>query len=108
MESLSEYRIQFQHGFREQLFHDQRIESRGHIQLSMVPQLDNMKAEGLFLVHSLVNAFFVYPSLAFVMPSPQFLEAFAMKFQTDGIRVALPEENSNRHGIPALMKHLRY
>ena len=66
-----------------------------------------LKVEGAMVVLFLMEAFIVHSSLEWEMPSPQFLEAFALKFKTDGIRVALPEDNFNRQGILPLMKHFR-
>ena len=63
--------------------------------------------KGTPLIILLMQALLVPPSLSWVMPSPKFLEVFALKFQTEGIRVALPDEQSSRHGIPHLLKYFR-
>ena len=62
---------------------------------------------GTSLIILLMQILLAPPSLSWVMPSPKFLEAFALKFQTEGIRVALPDEQSNRNGIPHLLKYFR-
>ena len=46
-------------------------------------------------------------SSSWLLPSTQFVEAFATKFQTAGVRIALPENKSHTLSILALMKHLR-
>ena len=42
-----------------------------------------------------------------VIPSPEFLEAFALQFQKEGIMIALPEVMSNWL-VLSQIKHFRY
>ena len=53
-------------------------------------------------------AIFAVPSFSWMLPSAQFLEEFASTFQKDGIKIALPENQSNHYEILALMKQFRY
>ena len=46
-------------------------------------------------------------SSSWVMPSLQFLQAFSSKFSTVGIRIAMPEDNTNTLGILTQVKHFR-
>ena len=50
----------------------------------------------------------VRPSSSWVIPSPEFLEAFAADFQRDGILIALPEIKSNNWQLLSIIKHFRY
>ena len=47
-------------------------------------------------------------SSARVIPSPQFLDAFASTFQKKSIQIALPDKNTNIHGLISLVKHFRH
>ena len=67
-----------------------------------------LKVNRMGIVLVLMKAFFVTQSSSWALPSQQFLETFTLKFQVEGIRVALPYGNSNRRSVLGLMKHMRY
>ena len=50
----------------------------------------------------------VRPSSSWVIPSSEFLEAFAAEFQIEGIRIAVPEIKANEWHLQSIIKHFRY
>ena len=50
----------------------------------------------------------VRPSSSWIIPSSEFLEAFAAEFQIEGIMIALPEIKSNKWHLQSTIRHFRY
>ena len=50
----------------------------------------------------------VRQSSSWIIPSSEFLEAFADEFQREGIMIVLPKIESNKWQLQAIIKHFRY